>query len=63
MSVLRIVLIAATLALCGVAVLALYMEKPYQQAVLRAVFFVLVGMVFGAMLVLATLERIMGISS
>lgn len=62
LSAIRYVLIVATLALCAVATLALGMERPREQAVLRAVFYVLVGMVFGALLVLGTLERLMGIS-
>lgn len=52
--------IIVTLGLCAVAVMALYMTKPVEQAIIKAVFWVLVGVLFGAIIVLATMERLVG---
>jgi hypothetical protein len=51
-------LIIVALGLCAVAVMALYMTKPIEQAIIKAVFWVLVGVLFGAIIVLAAMERL-----
>jgi hypothetical protein len=50
----------ATLGLCAVAVSALCLTKPRQQAVIKAVFWVLIGTVFGVMLMLSAMDHLLG---
>jgi hypothetical protein len=56
----RYALIVATLGLCAVALLAPKLQQPREQAVIKAVLFVLVGMVFGVVLVLSTFDHLLG---
>jgi hypothetical protein len=52
------VLILATLGLCGLTLLALWLTDPKEQAPIKAAFWLLVGVAFGALVALAVIQHL-----